>query len=54
MRSDGSWLSGGRPSRPGDGTEALRAFCARALGDSHFTGSILPVGDGCLVAAWRP
>lgn len=46
--------SGGRQSRPGDGTEALRAFCARVLGDSHFTGSILPVGDGLLVAAWRP
>ncbi len=46
--------SGARPSTPGDGTEALRAFCARVLGDPHFTGSILPVGDGLLVAAWRP
>lgn len=46
--------SGARPSRPGDGTDALRAFCARVLGDARFTGTILPVGDGLLVAAWRP
>ncbi len=46
--------SGARPSRPGDRTDALRAFCARVLADPRFTGSILPVGDGLLVAAWRP
>ena len=46
--------SGSRPSSPGDGTDALRAFCARVLGDHRFTRTILPVGDGLLVAAWRP
>ena len=46
--------SGGRPARPGDGTDALRAFCRAVLGDPRFTGTILPVGDGLLVAAWRP
>jgi len=46
--------SGAQPSRPGDGTEELRAFCARVLGDSRFSGTILPVGDGLLVAAFRP
>jgi caffeoyl-CoA O-methyltransferase len=46
--------SGARPSRPGDGTDELRAFCARVLADPRFTGTILPVGDGMLVASWRP
>lgn len=46
--------SGARPSRPGDGTDDLRAFSARVLGDPRFTGSILAVGDGLLVASWRP
>lgn len=46
--------SGARPSRPGDGTAELRTFCARILGDPRFTGTILPVGDGLLVAAYRP
>lgn len=46
--------SGARPANPGDGTEALRAFCARVLADERFTGTILPVGDGLLVASWRP
>ena len=46
--------SGARPATAGDGTEALRAFCARILSDTRFTGTILPVGDGLLVAAWRP
>lgn len=46
--------SGARPSRPDDGTEALRAFSAGVLGDPRFTGTILPVGDGLLVAAFRP
>lgn len=46
--------SGARPSRPGDLTDALRAFCASTLADPRFTGTILPVGDGLLVAAFRP
>jgi caffeoyl-CoA O-methyltransferase len=46
--------SGARPSTPGDGTAELRRFCERVLGDPAFTGAILPVGDGLLVAAYRP
>ena len=46
--------SGARPSAPGDGSADLRAFSERVLRDPHFTGTILPVGDGLLVAAWRP
>ncbi len=46
--------SGFRPSAPGDGTAELRSFCARVLGDARFSGTILPIGDGLLVAAWRP
>ena len=46
--------SGGRPARDGDGTAELRAFCAWILGDPRFTGTILPVGDGLLVAQYRP
>jgi predicted O-methyltransferase YrrM len=46
--------SGGRPARDGDGTAQLRAFCAWVLGDPRFTGTILPVGDGLLVAQYRP
>jgi len=46
--------SGSRPPRPGDGTDALRAFCHEVLADPRFTGTILPVGDGLLVAAWNP
>ncbi|HEX5239878.1 MAG TPA: O-methyltransferase [Candidatus Limnocylindrales bacterium] len=45
--------SGGRPSRPGDGTAALREFCERVVADPGFVGTILPVGDGLLVAALR-
>ena len=45
--------SGARPSRPGDGTDALRDFCSQVLGDSRFNGTVLPVGDGLLVAAYR-
>ena len=50
----GGRSSGAREARSGDGTEALRAFCARVLADERFTGTILPVGDGLLVASWRP
>jgi len=46
--------SGGRPARPGDGTESLREFCRLVLADPQFVGTILPVGDGLLVAARRP
>jgi predicted O-methyltransferase YrrM len=46
--------SGSRPPRPDDGTEALRQFCGEVLGDARFRGTILPVGDGLLIATWRP
>ena len=46
--------SGGRPSRPGDGTDDLREFCARVSADPAFEASILPIGDGLLVATLRP
>ncbi len=46
--------SGGRPSQPGDGTDALREFCRAVLDDPQYLGTILPVGDGLLVAARRP
>lgn len=46
--------SGGRPSRPGDGSDELRAFSARVLADERFSGTILPLGDGLLVAVYRP
>ena len=34
-------------------TDALRAFSERVLADARFTSTILPVGDGLLVATWR-
>jgi predicted O-methyltransferase YrrM len=46
--------SGAKPPRPGDGTDALRAFCREILRDRQFVGTILPVGDGFLVATRRP
>ena len=46
--------SGARPSRPGDGSDALREFCARVSADPAFETSILPIGDGLLVATLRP
>ena len=47
-------VSGARPAAAGDtSTEALRAFCARVLADPRFQSTILPVGDGLLLAAWR-
>ena len=46
--------SGSRPSRPGDGTDALREFCARVSADPAFETTILPIGDGLLVATLRP
>lgn len=50
-------LWSGRVSAPGDGdasTEALRRFDRHMLADPRFVTSILPVGDGLLVATLRP
>ena len=47
-------VSGARPVHPDDAnTKALRAFNEAVLGDPRFTATILPVGDGLLVASWR-
>jgi predicted O-methyltransferase YrrM len=46
--------SGAKPSRPGDGSDALREFCARVSADPAFETAILPIGDGLLVATLRP
>jgi caffeoyl-CoA O-methyltransferase len=46
--------SGARPSQPGDGSDALREFCARVSADPAFEAAILPIGDGLLVATLRP
>ena len=47
-------VSGARPVAAGDAnTEALRAFDAAVLADPRFAATILPVGDGLLIAAWR-
>jgi predicted O-methyltransferase YrrM len=46
--------SGARPSAPGDGSDALREFCARVSADPAFETAILPIGDGLLVATLRP
>ena len=41
-------------SQPADeNTAALRSFSERVLGDPRFTATILPVGDGLLVATYR-
>lgn len=45
--------SGARPSRPGDGTAELREVCERLSADPAFETTILPIGDGLLVAALR-
>lgn len=47
-------VSGARPVPAGDAhTAALRAFDAAVLADARFEATILPVGDGLLVAGWR-
>jgi caffeoyl-CoA O-methyltransferase len=46
--------SGGRSPRPGDGTASLREFCRAVLNDPGYVGTVLPVGDGLLVAVHRP
>jgi caffeoyl-CoA O-methyltransferase len=47
-------VAGSRPAQPDDAnTAALRRFCERVLADDRFAASILPVGDGLLIATWR-
>jgi caffeoyl-CoA O-methyltransferase len=46
--------SGSRPTRDGDGTAELRELCRRLSSDPDFETTILPIGDGLLVAALRP
>lgn len=47
-------VSGSRPADPDDkNTEALRAFDAALLADPRFTATILPLGDGLLIATWH-
>ena len=47
-------VSGARPAVADDAnTNALRRFDTAVLADPRFTATILPVGDGLLVAAWR-
>jgi caffeoyl-CoA O-methyltransferase len=47
-------VSGSRPVDAGDtNTNALRRVCERVLGDERFSATILPVGDGLLIATWR-
>jgi predicted O-methyltransferase YrrM len=46
-------VAGSRPADAADrNTAALRSFCERVLGDERFTSTILPVGDGLLIATW--
>ena len=46
--------SGTRPAAADDAnTAALRAFDAAVLADPRFNATILPVGDGLLIATWR-
>ena len=46
--------SGSRPTRDGDGTAELRELCRRLSTDPEFETTILPIGDGLLVATLRP
>jgi predicted O-methyltransferase YrrM len=50
----GGRASGSRPARDGDGTAELRELCRRLSNDRDFETTILPIGDGLLVAALRP
>jgi len=45
--------SGARPARDGDGTAELRELSRRLSDDPDFETTILPIGDGLLVAALR-
>lgn len=40
------------PAEHDDATDALRAFSTRVLADDRFSATILPVGDGLLVAGY--
>lgn len=46
-------VSGDKPLRPGGTTEAIRAFDTAVLRDRRFRATILPVGDGLLIASYR-
>ncbi len=47
-------VSGARPAAADDGrTAVLRAFDTAVLADPRFVATILPVGDGLLIASWR-
>jgi caffeoyl-CoA O-methyltransferase len=46
-------VSGERPNSPGDNSDVLRAFDTAMLRDPRFTATILPVGDGLLLAGFR-
>ena len=47
-------VSGARPAKPDDAnTAALRTFNAQVLRDPRFGATILPVGDGLLLAGYR-
>jgi len=47
-------VSGVRSARPDDeSTQALRIFDRAILGDPRMTATILPVGDGLLIATWH-
>ena len=47
-------VSRSRPTPSDDAnTAALRAFDAAVLADPRFSATILPVGDGLLIASWR-
>jgi caffeoyl-CoA O-methyltransferase len=47
-------VSGATPADADDtNTNALRAFSQKVLRDPRFTSTILPVGDGLLIATWR-
>ena len=49
----GGRTSGARPARDGDGTPQLREICRRLAEDPDFLTTILPIGDGLLVAILR-
>lgn len=50
----GGRVSGTRPATPGDvPSAAMRAFSERVHADPRFTATILPLGDGLLLASWR-
>jgi caffeoyl-CoA O-methyltransferase len=47
-------VSGSRPAEPDDAnTDALRGFDVSVLSDPRFTSTILPLGDGLLIATLR-